>query len=181
MKEKYKAIGELLINKVLILDASAIMGGFKPHLINQEQYIPTGVMEEIISAKAEENLNLGFKEKKLSVRDPSQKSIDEINQFALKTGDSFVLSDVDISVLALALELKNEGKDPIILTDDYSIQNLAGKLELEFDSIIESGIRKQIQWKIVCPSCRKAYPHSKKKAICDSCGTPLKRVKKRKK
>ena len=170
-----------MINKVLILDASAILGGFKPHLINQEQYIPSGVMKEIKSEKAEENLNLGFKEKKISVRDPSTESVDKINQFALKTGDSFVLSDVDISVLALALDIKNEGKDPIILTDDYSIQNLAEKLDLEFDSIIESGIRKQIQWKIVCPSCRTEYPHSKKKAICDSCGTPLKRVKKRKK
>ena len=170
-----------MTSKILILDASAILGGFKPHLINQEQYIPSGVIKEIKSAEAEENLSLGFKEKKISVRDPSVESIDEINQFALKTGDSFVLSEVDISVLALALEIKKEGKEPIILTDDYSIQNLAEKLNIEHDSIIESGIRTQIQWIIVCPSCRKKYPHAKKKSICEACGTPLKRVKKRKK
>ncbi len=170
-----------MAKKILILDASAILGGFKPHLIDQEQFIPSGVMEEIKSARAEEFLDLGFQEKKLTVRDPTVESLDEIDQFALKTGDSFVLSDVDMAVLALALDIKKEGKEPIILTDDYSIQNLAEKLQIEHDSIIESGIRTQIQWKIVCPSCQKEYPHAKKKSACDACGTPLKRVKKRKK
>ncbi|NHI94255.1 MAG: hypothetical protein EAX96_17315 [Candidatus Lokiarchaeota archaeon] len=165
-----------MTNKVLILDSSAILGGFKPHLINQKQYITSGVFNEIKSSEAEKNLNLGFEQGKILVKDPSKEALDYINSLSQKSGDSFVLSEVDKSILALGLDLKKEGKLPVILTDDYSMQNIATMLELEFDSIIESGIKKQINWKIICPACKLEYPHSKKHSICEVCGTQLKRV-----
>ena len=162
--------------KVLILDSSAILGGFKPHLMNQEQYITSGVFNEIKSSEAEKNLNLAFDQGKIFVRDPSNEALNEINNLSQESGDNFVLSDVDKSIIALALDLQKEQKQPIILTDDYSMQNIAKMLNLEFDSVMESGIRKKIKWKIVCPACRLEYPHSKKHSICEVCGTPLKRV-----
>ena len=76
-----------MINKILILDASALLGGFKPHLINQEQYIPSGVIEEIKSqwergenvawelavihvALGETELALDWLERSVDLRDP---------------------------------------------------------------------------------------------------------------
>ena len=162
--------------RVLILDSSAILGGFKPHLVNEGQFITSGVFNEIKSSNAEKNLNLAFEQGKIQVKDPTDQSLDKIQELSQQSGDSFVLSEVDKSILALALDLKKENKTPVILTDDYSMQNVAKMLDLEYDTIIESGIRKKINWKIVCPACRLEYPHSKKQSKCEVCGTPLKRV-----
>ncbi|MHA1785404.1 MAG: NOB1 family endonuclease [Candidatus Helarchaeota archaeon] len=169
-----------MTKKVLILDTSALLGGFKPHLVTQEQYITSGVINEIKSMEAKNNLNLAFTQGKIQVREPSIKSIDRVDKLVFETGDSFSISKVDRSIIALALDIMEEKNHPIILTDDYSIQNVAEMLGIEFDSIMESGIKKQIRWKIICPACKREYPHSKKNVICDVCGTKLKRVIKKK-
>ena len=165
-----------MVVKVLILDSSALLGGFKPHLVKQELYVTSGVFNEIKSSEANKNLNLAFEQGKIFVRDPSDDSLKEISDFSQESGDSFVLSKVDKSILALALDLKKQNKTPVILTDDYSMQNVARMLNLEYDTIMESGIRKKINWKIVCPACGLEYPQGKKQSTCKVCGTPLKRV-----
>lgn len=38
------------------------------------------------------------------------------------------LSKADLQVLALAMELKRRGLRPLIVTDDYSIQNVTNKI-----------------------------------------------------
>ena len=165
-----------MVVKVLILDSSALLGGFKPHLVNQELYITSGVFNEIKSSEAKKNLNLAFEQGKICVKDPSDDAFKEVCDFSQESGDSFVLSEVDKSILALALDLRKQNKTPVILTDDYSMQNVARLLDLEYDTIIESGIRKKLNWKIVCPACRLEYPHGKKQSTCEVCGTPLTRV-----
>ena len=47
---------------------------------------------------------------------------------ASKAGDFHKLSEADMQLLSLALQLKAEGYTPKIVTDDYSIQNVAKQL-----------------------------------------------------
>jgi len=165
-----------LSKKILILDSSAILGGLKLHLIEDLQVIPSGIMDEIKNQESRENLNLAFKHGNIQIREPSEEAIEEVHKIALESGDSFVLSNVDISVVALGLDIKLEGNDPVILTDDYSIQNIAAKMNITYDKVMEKGIKKQISWKIVCPGCEKEYSSNKKETKCEVCGTKLKRI-----
>ena len=56
------------------------------------------------------------------------------------------LSEADKQVLALALELKGSGLTPLIVTDDYSIQNVANKIGVEFTSLMTFGIKFRFKW-----------------------------------
>ena len=119
--------------------------------------------------------------RKLKVRLPKKSFIDKVKEAAALVGDVFFLSETDLQVLALALELKTHGYSPLIATDDYSIQNVANQIGMEFTSLATFGIRFRLQWVRYCPACHKKYPAEYKLKNCEVCGTELRRksVKKR--
>jgi len=118
---------------------------------------------------------------KLKVRAPKKSFMDKVKTSARLVGDSFFLSEPDLQVLALALELRAMGLAPSIATDDYSIQNVANQMGIEFASLITLGIRFRLQWLRYCPACHKRYPANYKSESCEICGTELKRKPLRKK
>ncbi|MEM2148025.1 MAG: hypothetical protein QXJ94_05425 [Candidatus Bathyarchaeia archaeon] len=71
--------------------------------------------------------------------------------------------------------MKAHGCTPLIATDDYSIQNVAKNLAIEFASLATFGIRTPLKWIRYCPACRKKYSPNYKFEKCEVCGTELKR------
>jgi UPF0271 protein len=118
---------------------------------------------------------------KLIMRPPKKTFIDKVKASATLIGDAFFLSDADIQVLALALELKADGYSPLIVTDDYSIQNVANQMDIEFTSLATFGIRFRLQWIRYCPACHKKYPADYKSRKCEVCDTELRRKSVKKK
>jgi UPF0271 protein len=118
---------------------------------------------------------------KLKLRVPKTEFLDRVRESSRDVGDMLLLSDVDLQVLALALELKSAANEPLIVTDDYSIQNVANQLGLEFASLMTFGIRFRLHWIRYCPACRRKYPPDYRHRKCEVCGTELKRKPLRKK
>jgi UPF0271 protein len=118
---------------------------------------------------------------KLKVRAPKKIFTNKVKASANLVGDAFFISEADLQVLALALELKAMGHSPSIGTDDYSIQNVANQMGIEFTSLATFGIRFRLQWIRYCPACHKRYPADYKHNRCEVCGTELKRKPLRKK
>ncbi len=139
-------------------------------------YIPPAVLEELTrNSLAKTRLEAAIRSGKAKVVMPSSEALLEVKDASSLMGDSYLLSEADIQVLALALDLKKEGDDTTIVTDDYSIQNVADKIRLNYKPLITFGIRKRILWKRYCPACYKSYPQDYPHRICQVCGTPLKR------
>jgi UPF0271 protein len=162
--------------KAIILDTSAFVAGFDPFSINEELYTVPKVREEITeSSMAWMRLRTAIESGKLKVRSPKKVFVANARESATLVGDTFFLSETDLQVLALALELKRLGYSPLIATDDYSIQNVANQISIEFTSLATFGIRSQLQWVRYCPACRKRYSAKYKSKKCDICGTELKR------
>ncbi len=155
-----------MIMKVKILDASAIIHGYNPVIEEGEHYITPEVLEEVESMKVivDQSLNLG----KLKIKIPNKEYIKIVEDTVKKTGDN--LSKEDISILALALELKG-----ILYTDDYGIQNVAKKLNIDVRGIIYEPTNKNFIWRKVCEGCKKMYPIDFEEDVCEICGSPLKR------
>jgi len=152
------------------------VAGFDPFSISEEQYTVPAVRKEIReSSMAWVRLKTAVESGKLKVRTPKKIFMDKVEASATLGGDAFFLSDADLQVLALALELKMHGYSPLIATDDYSIQNVADQMEVEFNSLATFGIRFRLQWLRYCPACHKKYPANYKSRKCEVCGTELKR------
>jgi UPF0271 protein len=111
---------------------------------------------------------------KMKIQNPSKPSVSEVLDKARALGDKVVLSKTDTSIVALALDLSKEGKTPVIVSDDYAVQNVAEALKLNYQSLATLGIREKFNWILYCPACFRAYPNGDAED-CDVCGTKLKR------
>ena len=89
---------------------------------------------------------------KLKVKTPSHTFLEKVKESSKTVGDVLFLSEVDLQVLALALELKSWGYSPLVVTDDYSIQNVANQMAVKFASLMTFGIRFRHQWMMYCLS-----------------------------
>lgn len=167
--------------KVLVLDTSAFIGGFDPLTVPEEQFTVPEVKNELIADSMNWiRFNAAVESGKLTVKSPKNSVLDEVKEASKKVGDRRYLSEADLQVLALALELKDNGLTPLIVTDDYSIQNVANKIGIEFTSLMTFGIKYRFKWTLYCPGCYRKYPPDYKFNTCEICGTELKRKPKKK-
>ncbi len=163
------------------MDTSAFIAGFDPFSISEDQYSVPLVKEEIrMSSMAWVRFKTAVESGKLKVRVPKKIFMDKVKASATLVGDTFFLSEADLQVLAFALELKTQGYSPSIATDDYSMQNVADQMGIEFVSLATFGIRFRLQWIRYCPACHKRYPANYKSRKCEVCDTKLKRKPSRK-
>jgi len=160
----------------MVLDTSAFLVGFDPLSISEEQATVPKVREEIkTNSMTWMRFKTAVENGKLKVKAPSEEFLNRVKASAITVGNSFFLSETDMHLLALALELKAAGYNPQIVTDDYSIQNVATQMGIEFASFATFGIRRLLEWVRYCPACHKKYPSNYSSAKCAVCGTKLKR------
>lgn len=158
---------------MLVLDTSAFIMGFNPSK-SGEAYSVQAVEDELSQGTMPQLRFRMFREKgDLTVRTPSPRARNLVEDATSRAGESGYLSEADREVLALALELKLTGLDPVVVSDDYAVQNLAEFLQIHHGSLANFGIIHKFQWIMYCPACHRRYRPPEKK--CSVCGTDLKR------
>ena len=165
---------------IFVLDTSAFLAGFDPFSLGAEQVTVPKVEEEILrNSMIKMRFETAVESGKVKVKAPTQQFSDAAKSSASKVGDSFKLSEADIELLALAFQLKAAGYIPQIVTDDYSIQNVATQMEIKFLALATFGIKRLLEWIRYCPACHRQYPATSKTSECLVCGTELKRKPRR--
>ena len=161
----------------LVLDTSALITGVLQSGIDLKMYTTPLVIDEargrgrssFIRTEAQRARDLAIMEATPEITNSVKTKIKQL-------GESSRLSETDISVIALALYLKGEGNpDVTIMSDDYSLQNIATSMGLNVKASNTQGILHQIGWSYYCPACFKEYTQTPKDMLCRTCGTKLKR------
>jgi len=166
--------------RIAVLDTSALLAGFDPFSFNQASVTVPKVQEEIqrnsiVKTRFEAAVESG----KLKVQIPSENFSRKIKLVACKVGEAFKLSETDTQLLGLVMQLKAEGYIPQVVTDDYSIQNVAKQMDIEFVALATFGIKRTLEWITYCPACHKQYSADSKSKECLVCGTKMKRKPRR--
>jgi endoribonuclease Nob1 len=129
--------------RVFVLDTSAFLAGFDPFSSGAEQVTVPKVEEEILrNSMIKMRFETAVESGKVKIKTPTQEFSNSAKTSASKVGDSFKLSEADMQLLSLALELQSEGYTPQIVTDDYSIQNVATQMRIEFLALTTFGIKR---------------------------------------
>jgi len=149
-----------------ILDSSAL---FSMENIPDDSVCPPGVVDEL---KRYNDPRLERWGDLLRTSDCTTTSIDSVKAVAKKSGDIGRLSDVDVTVIALALDLGGT-----ILTDDYSIQNVAKIMNVEYKPVGMKGIKKVEKWNYQCTGCKKWFKETSPE--CPICGHTLRSCRKK--
>ena len=162
--------------KTIVLDTSAFIAGFDPFAIQNPSYTVPEVKDELTTNSwPATRFSTAVESGKLKVKTPKPEYVGRVKASSKAVGDLLFLSEADRQVLALALELQDAGCKPQIVTDDYSIQNVANQLGIGFAPLITFGIRYRFRWTLYCPACHRKYPADHKSKHCEICGTELKR------
>jgi len=161
--------------RVIVLDTSAFIMGYNPMSINEKQYTAPLVLEELSPKSSTRlRLNLAMETGKIKLQAPKPGFIRKIRNLSGEVGDLRHLSDADVQILALSLELSESGFNALVVSDDYAVQNVADQLGFEYRSLATFGIRYRFKWVLYCPACKRKYPQEYENKRCEVCGTLLK-------
>jgi len=162
----------------LILDSSAFIQGLDPQ--NEAAYTVPLVVGELRDGFIAARLRSMESAGRLKVVEPEEIYLGVVEDESLRMGESHALSATDKQVLALGLQLRDTMLEPVIVSDDYSVQNMAEALGLRHRGLATPGIKRQFTWTLYCPGCRREYAGPQPDGVCPICGTELKRRPSRK-
>jgi endoribonuclease Nob1 len=156
------------ISSVSVLDASAFFLDLK---FSGKIITTPEVVEEIKDLKGKARLSVLISTG-LYVCSPDMVSKEIVKSESKKTGDGIVLSETDISILALAYETGG-----ILFSDDFAVQNTAQQMEIKIQSILQRKAKKRI-WRYRCVGCGKYFNDPPDDLVCRICGSSIKRKNK---
>lgn len=158
--------------KVYVLDASAIIFGFSS--AEEPQITCREVLDEARFGGAAPYRAAAIREGAgPRIDDPTEEHVKIVKKKMEEVGE-VGLSDADVKLLALALDYRDRGWRPVIVSADYSVQNMALSLGIDVERIIHRGIDREVVWVSYCPACRWAGGVFKG-GHCPRCGAKLKR------
>jgi endoribonuclease Nob1 len=150
-----------------VLDATSFYAGI-PFASQEQSFTTPLVLEEIKHIKkSHDAVQTLIDLDRLRIVEPEQKNIDFILEKAKNTGDLLNLSKEDVSVLALCIQLDGD-----LVTDDYTVSNVAKHMNLKVIPIMTRGISRILDSTYVCPACNKTF---EKISECPICGSKLKK------
>jgi UPF0271 protein len=151
-----------------VLDSTAFYAGI-PYQGNGRYFTTYLVLEEV----RHHNVGSSLIHSRVQVTEPSPESVNKVRTTASKTGDLGALSQTDISLLALALDLTTAEGGVSLVSDDFAVRNVAEVLSIPLaQTSLKGGEWKNITWKIYCRGCGKEYTNPKL-TVCTVCGTQL--------
>lgn len=166
--------------KAIVLDTSAFIQGYTPGRTGIISFTVPLVRGELKDDNAKIRFDNAVFSGVLIVKSPQDHYLEIVEIATMKMGESEALSKTDKHVLALGMQLVNQNYKLTIVSDDYSVQNIAEELSINYIGLTTPGIKKRIEWEIYCPGCKKIFSKSQHENICPICGTKLKRRPKKK-
>ncbi len=154
-----------------ILDASAFINGFEPN--DNLNYTVPEITYEVKDLKSKIHLDQIISDGKLIIKSPSEFYVNKLDNIISESGDDLRLSYPDRQLLSLALEINDLNGSAIVLSDDYSIQNVLKILNIPFNSIVTKGINQVYNWVKTCEGCKKEYPADYPEDVCEICGSKI--------
>ncbi|MBE6500613.1 MAG: ribonuclease VapC [Methanobrevibacter thaueri] len=160
-----------------VLDASAFINGFK--LTTNNNFTVSEITTEIKDFESKLSFDMALEEGKITILDVSQNYINKVEETISNSGDILRLSNPDKKLISLACMLKESGKNVLVISDDYTIQNTLKIMNINYSGVITEGIKEIYNWMNVCEGCKKQYSSDYPFDDCEICGSKIykKRIK----
>ena len=153
-----------------MLDAGAFYAGISFLSSDTQLYTTSDIIAEVGHIKSQFAAIDGLRVSgRLVIQEPDQSQTEKVLLAAAKTGDRKAISQADVSIVALALQLAKT-----LVTDDYAVANVAAILGVEVKPATSGKeIQETRRWTYYCIGCSRTFSSSEK--VCPLCGNKLKR------
>jgi rRNA maturation endonuclease Nob1 len=112
----------------------------------------------------------------LGLESPDRAALKEVDGAARAAGSSTRLSEADRSVLGLAVQHRKNGT---LLSDDYTVLDLARRLNVNAKPVTKPGIEATKDWVLRCSGCGRVFAEGKVGGPCPVCGSEIRLKPKR--
>ncbi|MCS6785137.1 MAG: NOB1 family endonuclease [Candidatus Caldarchaeum sp.] len=163
--------------RVFVLDTTAMLSAqFEPG--PAEVVTVQEVVDEVLyGGLAPQRISTALSTQAIKLKRPSKSSLEKVRQTARETGDLPRLSKADLNLLAAAYDELVGGRDVVVVSDDYSLQNTALRLGLKVMGVGRNVVREVREWIYRCLVCGITY--STPLTRCVVCGGETDRVVKK--
>ncbi|HID80585.1 MAG TPA: NOB1 family endonuclease [Ignisphaera sp.] len=128
--------------RVLVLDTAAFLAGLQLHIYGHRLVTVPRVIEEVKDEASVRGLEMALTVNRVEVVEPKKEYREQARSIAKDVGSLTKLSETDLDVLALALQLRDVGCRVVVVTDDYSLQNTVALIGIEFQPVKSTGIKR---------------------------------------
>ncbi len=151
-----------------VLDTSLLLGGRDPPRDGTWATTPEADAEISPGGRDARRFET-WKDLGLDIRSASPGAMAKVEAAGRKAGNLGRLSAADRSLVALAVDLK-----AILLTDDFTLLDVAGRLGVETRTVNTAGIAKSLDFKPRCAGCGRWFEEMPKHLDCPVCGSEVK-------
>jgi UPF0271 protein len=124
--------------KAIVLDTVAFFSGYSL-MLQEKGYTVPQVLEEVKDSESVRRLSSAIESGKIVSINPPEC---DLKQYISDKKILEKLSLTDAKLLCLMLYLRKEGKEPVIVTDDYALQSAALKLGFDYIPVRYKGVKK---------------------------------------
>jgi rRNA maturation endonuclease Nob1 len=118
------------MRRAVVLDSTPIIVGSVSGETGVEVFAPLGVVEEVLNTTSEfqrTRVEALLSSGAIKVRNPQRSSVERVSR-SLNREERERASKADVEVLALSLELTEEGYSVLLISDDSLVQRAAARL-----------------------------------------------------
>lgn len=155
----------------LVLDTSALLAG-RPLGPGDATWIPAAVLDELKPGGRDRRHVDNLLAAGARTTDADAGARERVRAEAARGGDLPRLSRADVDVLAIALQMDAE-----LVTDDYTVQNVARRLGVPVRGVEQKGITEGYRFIPRCTGCRRILEAMADE--CPTCGSPVKMIRDR--
>ncbi len=139
---------------IYLLDAAALFASYQLMLPPNVSAVTTSdVLREVRDAESYRSVELSLSAGKLAIVEVDEVLIDEAVRVVSELGEVGKLSKADLSLAALMVKYSREGCYTVVVTDDYSLQNVAAYLNLYVLGVKRGVISRVVKYLVVCEAC----------------------------
>ncbi|MFX1604749.1 MAG: hypothetical protein ACFFDD_02470 [Promethearchaeota archaeon] len=167
------------MSRVYVVDAGVLFSTWTMKVPYAHLITTNNIMVEVRNKPSKLRTEILLVLDRMQIIDPDVEYIQQTEKSATLSGDKANLSDNDLELVALALMLKAEGENVILVSMDFAVLNTASHLNISF--LDPSGrFEHEITWVMSCPACQYRSKTPSRDTDCPICGTTMKRTSLRK-
>jgi len=155
-----------------VLDSNVFINNLS-YLFNDVLVVTTPFIEEELKSLPSKMDFYRASSMNLHIMLPKREYFEKVKKLSDKTKHK--LTNADISIIALSLEFKEKNKNVVLVSDDYSVQDLASRLSIDVLSLTKPKIKEHYEWKRICIACNRETSSD----ICEICGLRTVYIRKR--
>lgn len=151
-----------------VVDSGAVMNDESFYFEEDKRYVTTpAVLREFKDFRSKSLVDNAIKTRILKIMTPYERFVNEAKNVLRET--RMRLSETDLSVVALATQLQRYGKQALVLTDDYSVQNYCKLKGIPFKGAAMGEIKAARRFGFKCRFCGKKLRPDFKGSHCPAC------------